>query len=100
MFTGVKTKWLPILTAAGLLVAAVMIIPVAEMQNEDSRRPRGAGAVMAAVRGEGKGGEERIAGSWSRVERTVIRLSATGGRMPEAEADAAETGSLRVTVPR
>ena len=58
--------------AAGLLLAAVLVIPVAESGREESRRPRGARAVVAALDDGFKWGEERIAGR--RVnERTVIR---------------------------
>lgn len=60
------------LSAAALLVAGLMVIPVAEGQREEPRRARGPKAVLAAVEGEMKWGEERIAGR--RVnERTVIR---------------------------
>jgi len=59
--------------AAGLLAAAVMIIPLAESGPEKSRRPRGAKAALAAARGEEiKWGEERIAGRKG-SERTIIR---------------------------
>lgn len=61
-------------SAAGLLLAAVLVILVAETQQEESRRPRGAKAVFAATNGEGfSRREERIAGRTRYPVQTVIR---------------------------
>lgn len=67
-----KTERFLTWASAGLLLAAVMIIPTAEMQREEPR-PRGARAVIAARERWENDDQPRVSGGRDVNERTVIK---------------------------